>query len=287
MNIKIIIVAFVVLSGILFSCNNDQVSLLEEELAAMKEEKHITDSLQDNFIVVMNQIESNVRAIKEKERNLSEIPTESNVSQSDKILNDLSEIEKLMDANRQKLAKLQSLKNDLANAKQRVEQYEKLIAEMQSRIDAQDTHIKNLENALASATENIAVLTDENLAVKQDNTVKQGIIDRHEADMNAVYYAVGTAKELKEKEIVIKKGGFIGMGKTTILNPQIDNNVVLRADLRKMKEVETLSSKPQLITTHAEDSYIWDSSDPQNVKLVITDVVKFWEKSKYLVIQVK
>jgi DNA repair exonuclease SbcCD ATPase subunit len=235
----------------------------------------------------MNQIESNVRAIKEKERNLSEIPTESNVSQSDKILNDLSEIEKLMDANRQKLAKLQSLKNDLANAKQRVEQYEKLIAEMKSRIDTQDTHIKNLENALATATENITILTDENLAVKQDNTVKQGIIDRHEADMNAVYYAVGTAKELKEKEIVIKKGGFIGMGKTTILNPQIDNNVVLKADLRKMKEVETLSSKPQLITTHAEDSYIWDNSDPKNVKLVITNVVKFWEKSKYLIIQVK
>jgi chromosome segregation ATPase len=287
MNIKKIIIVFFALSGIFFSCNNDKISVLEEEIATMKEEKHIADSLQNNFITVMNQIEANVRAIKEKEKTLSEISTESSESQTDKVLNDLNEIDKLMEANRKKLAQLQSLKNKLASINQRVEQYEHVIAEMQSRIDAQDIHITNLENALAEAAENISILTDENEAVKQDNTAKQVVIDRHETDINTVYYAVGTAKELQEKEIILKKGGVMGMGKTAILNPQIDNSVVLKADRRKMTEIETLSKKPQLITTHAESSYKWDTSEPDNVKLLITDVAKFWEKSKYLVIQVK
>jgi hypothetical protein len=72
-----------------------------------------------------------------------------------------------------------------------------------------------------------------------------------------------------------------------VVDPEIDNNNLLKADRRTMLEVETLSSKPTLITLHNTNSYEWDMSDSKNAKLIIKDIDEFWKNSKYLIIQVK
>jgi DNA repair exonuclease SbcCD ATPase subunit len=269
------------------SCNQSKIDNLEQELASLKAEKERTDSLQNNFFKVINRIENTVNAIKTKELILKEKTIEPNTEPSEQIVKDLEEIAKMMEQNRKRIAQLQSIKKQLANANLDIANYEKIISELQKRVEEQENTIFAMNEQLQRANDTIAALTEINRIIAEDNNVKDKILSEHDAAFNTVYFAIGTSKELLEKEIITKKGGFIGIGRTAVINPEIDNNNLLKADRRTMLEVETLSSKPILITPHEVNSYEWDLSDNKNVKLVIKDIQEFWKNSKYLIIQVK
>jgi hypothetical protein len=108
--------------------------------------------------------------------------------------------------------------------------------------------------------------------------------------MHTAYYIVGRTKELKESKLIDRKGGLLGLGKTSRLSANVDNTKFTRIDYTQVSNIPVNSTKVKVITSHPSDSYKLekDAKNKSLVKnLVITNPEKFWATSKYLVIEPK
>ena len=100
-------------------------------------------------------------------------------------------------------------------------------------------------------------------------------------ELNTVYYAIGTGKELKEKKIL--ESGFLR--KTKVMKGDFDMSYFTAGDRRTLTVIPTHSNKAKVLTSQPKDSYtIMDQNGQKVIK--ITDPAKFWQLSNFLVIEV-
>jgi hypothetical protein len=104
--------------------------------------------------------------------------------------------------------------------------------------------------------------------------------------LNRVYYFVGEAKVLQEKQIVNKEGGFIGLGKVKIVNANASSNLFQKANKETFDTIELNKRSAKMISNHPEGSYQFIGVDTVE-RLKIIDKEAFWKDSNYLVIEVK
>ena len=74
------------------------------------------------------------------------------------------------------------------------------------------------------------------------------------------------------------------MGKTSQIDPNIDNSKFIQIDYTKISELSLNTEKVKIITTHPADSYILGKDQDNKAILKIKNPEKFWSASKYLVI---
>jgi len=120
--------------------------------------------------------------------------------------------------------------------------------------------------------------------------IKQGrVIDVQANQINTAYYVIGTEKELKEKEIISKKGGFIGIGRVEQMMEDVDEGLLTRIDIRRQTVFPIDAKKVKLVTTHLSDSYIIrkNKDTKRYYSFEITKPEVFWKTSKFLVVSVK
>ena len=97
--------------------------------------------------------------------------------------------------------------------------------------------------------------------------------------MNTVWYAIGTKSELKEEKI-LRSGD--------VLQEQDANlDYFTKADKRSLTTIPTNAKGAKLLTIHPEGSYRLERDKNKEYVLTITNPDKFWELSRYLVIQVR
>ena len=101
-------------------------------------------------------------------------------------------------------------------------------------------------------------------------------------ELNTCYYVVGSNKELKEHSILEKKF----LSHTKVLEGNFDRSYFTRADKRTLREIETFSERAKILTKQPVNSYRIEERNGSKV-IVITNSTLFWEKSDYLVIEVK
>ena len=107
-------------------------------------------------------------------------------------------------------------------------------------------------------------------------------------DLNKAYYALGTSKELREKGVVKKEGGFLGLGKTKSLNDNIDESDFSEIDIRETKTILVNSEKVNLITEHPSGSYEFVKDTVNNTEvLAINNPDEFYKFSRYIVLEIK
>ena len=94
----------------------------------------------------------------------------------------------------------------------------------------------------------------------------------------------GGAKELKEKGVLTKEGGVVGIGAVNKLNTEgLSKDQFTVVDVTATPEIAIGAKKAKLATSHPASSYRLEDG----TRLVITDADKFWSVSKYLVIVVE
>ena len=94
-------------------------------------------------------------------------------------------------------------------------------------------------------------------------------------NLNTVYVAVGTKRELI-KSGVLEKGGFLKSGG---VNDDLDRLAFTPYDLRKIEDLDLGSDKVKIVTDHPSESY-----KIENDKLLIEDAKLFWSISMYLIV---
>ena len=249
----------------------DSLQSVNGELSGKLGEKEL--ALQE-FITNFNEIQENLNAIKEKEKIVSSNSTQGDVkSKEDQIKEDIQAIYDLMSENTNRIG---SLTQKLKNSNLKLEGLEKMIENLQNSINLKDEEIADLKTRMEGLNIELSNLTTNYQEVETENQVKTN-------EINTAYYAIGTSKELKEKNVISKEGGFIGIGKTTKVKSDFNKEYFTKVNIEQTASINIGSRKAKIITTHPRSSYKIIGEKPVE-KIEITNAKEFWSASKYLVI---
>ena len=251
------------------------------------------DSTVIGFVDAFNSIQANLDSIKTKENIInktigssSEVKTKS----KDQINSDINMIYKMQQENRAMVA---SLRSKLKNSGVHAVGLEKMIENLSKQIEEKDVQIAQLKDDLTKVniqvTDLTTKVTDLNANVDNLNTVnqqKQQVIDAKTAELNTAYFIVSTPYDLEKKKIVTKEGGFIGLGKTKELAPNMDKSYFTQVDITKLNAVSIMKDKATVLTKHPKTSYHLTGKKMSD-SLIITNQAQFWSLSKVLVISAK
>ncbi len=267
-------------------CNNKQeAENHNREKDSLVNQLNIKDAAIDSFIGSFNDIESNLNTIKEKESIISLNSKEKGELSSDvkdRINEDIQTINNLMDENRQKVA---DLNEKLRKSGNRAGTLEKLVKNLNHQIAQKEKELTELREELLTLNATIATLRTNIDTLTAESTNKTKVISDQTNKLNTAFYAVGTYKMLKEKNVLNKEGGFLGLGKEEVLKKDFNTEYFTQIDITKTTLVAIMDKKAKLLTNHPSDSYRFDSNDKKVLtSLVITNPEKFWKSSKYLVI---
>jgi archaellum component FlaC len=288
---KIVLIASMALVLVASSCKEKekkQIELLTKENSALRVESHAKDSTINGFFQMLNEIESNLAQIKEKENVISKSTTngtELKKDTRDQINEDIKTINELMAKNKRSI---QYLNKKLKDSSIKITELEKMIAQTNQSIQERDAEISVLKDKLTQLNFDITVL---NAKVDTLNTAKAQLtetVNKQVETINTAYYAFGTKKELELNKIIDKTGGFLGLGKTTKLKTDFNISYFTKIDISKVTSIPLSGKKVTLITVHPTDSYKLVSNQEGVVeKIEILDATKFWSASKYLVLIVE
>jgi hypothetical protein len=240
------------------------------------------DSTITTYLNDLSQIQNNLDRIKAREKIITLSSGELN-SNKQNIVDQVKELDEWILVNDKEMTALQgrlkkeTTKNaNLAN----------IVMHLSQEIAIKDTEIAMMQTQLGRANDTIRMVTSSFKDSIIIINIQRAQVAELTAEMNTVYYVTGTIKELKTKGIVNKEGGFIGIGRTTKINPEVDNAKFTQADLTNFKGISLNGKFRKFITTHPDNSYSI-SGDDKSDYLTITNRVTFWGESKYMVVALK
>ena len=99
---------------------------------------------------------------------------------------------------------------------------------------------------------------------------------------NEVYYAIGTAKELKQRGLLEKKF----LGTTKVLKGDFDASYFVKADKRTLRTIPCNAKKVKVWTNMPQGSYriVGEKDGPKSIEIVNPD--RFWSLASHLVVQI-
>lgn len=273
---------------LLASCENkdqtNRISQLEQEQAQLMLDASSKDSLINNFLETLSQIEANLAEIKSKEKIISQetaLGNELSKPAREKINEDIRLINNLMADNKKMIA---SLSSKLSNSRLKVTELEKMIEMTNLQLAERDTIIEGLKNELTSMHFSVASLNDTISKINNRNQELATTVVDKTNELNTAYFVVGPRKELIEKKILNKEGGFLGLGRTQKLAGDVNLANFTKIDMRSLKSIPLGVKKATLMSVHPVGSYEIVGNDKKVEEIIIKDPVAFWQKSKMLII---
>lgn len=269
----------------LSACNQEKVDQLSNENTELNEENQQQDSLINDMLASFNEIQDNLNEIKRREGFIT-INTrgEDAIAKKDNIQNDIALISDLMKQNEDKIAKLNS---KLQKSNVKISEFRKLIDRLNAQLEEKNVEIARLNEVLKTKNLEIGDLYFSIDSLSYSNKVKDRVIEDKVDEINEAYYAYGTYKELKEKNVLTKEGGVLGLGKSQTMKDNFNKEYFSRIDIREQKSFLIYADDAELVTTHPTGSYEFVGKDGKIDSLVITNSEDFWRASRYMVIVVK
>lgn len=286
----------VIVTGIagyqLYNQKVDEVKNLQSENQNVNQTLQERDSLVNEFVTAMNEIEDNLRFIKDKRQQLSvETSKEGGRNQKQIIIDDINLMNEMLDKSSSHINELEkklknsgfelsSLKKKIASLNANIEEQNVQIAELKRNIEEKDVMLADMGMQMDSMKVEIAQKAD-------TLQMKQQLIDQGTIDMNRAYVAYGTYKDLKEKGLLTKEGGFLWLGRHTSLQENFNEQNFTELDIRDTQNIPIFSNKVKVISEHPDSSYSFVEEDGQIAYLHIDNPSEFWKISKYAVIELK
>jgi len=285
---RIIVISMSIASLAIMSCNHDQLQQQQSQISTLKKEDSLRlrqieskDSSLSFFIKTINRVEVNLDTIKQRGNILSS--TGESKRDTAAIMADLNAISNLIAQNSRDMA---ALEKKLKNSNAKNGDLQGMITRLNKDIAQKNEEIASLQKALAET--NTALQGE---ISKLNDTIKMAMSQRATigsmtTQMHTVYYTSGKMKDLQKSGIITKQGGFIGIGKTAVLNSSIDTKNFTQSDLTKLDAISFASKLDHIVTSHPAGSYKIITGEKSD-QLNITDPQLFWSKSKYFVALLK
>jgi predicted Zn-ribbon and HTH transcriptional regulator len=284
--LAVLITAIVVAHSNMTKERTVQMALMETQKTAFTRQVTERDSIINDWLLTFDQIEKDMNLIKQKENILTVKSTESEFSNDKRhqILEDIKQINTLLENNKKKIA---SLSAQLKNSGNTIKDLQIRIASLETTVKQYETDITQLKETLALKDFEIGQLNNKMTALETTVTEKDAQISNQTVKMNEAFFTSGTYRELKDKGIVSKEGGFLGIGRKESLVGNINDNLFSKVDVREIKTIPINSKNVKLITEHPANSYaLIPEGDNKIAYLEITNPDQFWKISKYAVVEI-
>lgn len=290
------ILLFAAVPFLFTACNQKKVDELESQVGSLEQQsaeykKGWDDATLtiESYLSDFNEIEANLEEIKKNEGIIStHLEGETKPAQKQNILSSITALNELIQKNKTLVA---DLDKKYKNSTYKNKELDKMVASLNEKILEKETELAQLKVELEKSNFQVATLTTELNTVSEaktqleaQNTQQANVIAKQTEDLNTVYYVSGTYKELKEKGVVDKEGGFIGLGKTKELTDDFNEGAFTKVDLRTFTELPINSKSAKIVTNHPTTAYQLVEGDKEIEELVISDPNTFWKSSKYLVV---
>ena len=272
------------------SCNQKELEQQKMTIDSLQGIVDSKDSEIDGLFAMLNEIEDNLSMINSKYSNVQEMRrnnTEGSYDHKKEITDQMSAIESMMSANKQKIAQLNSRVNKLNSKNADLQAYitrlEERSAQQEAQIAELLTELENNKVVIKGLNKNVTELT-------ASNQEKDQYIARQIADANRAYFVVGTYSELTEAGIVAKTGGFIGIGRKQGTVADMNTERFTEIDRTKVSTININKKKAMVISQHPENSYelVADPDDSGvTAYLRILNPSQFWKYTDYLVVSTK
>lgn len=285
----------------IFVYNQMKVKEYNKKNMALMEQNQLQDSLLNEFMGTFNEFEQNIALIKEREGLISTQAGDAELRKSGtaQISDDLQAIDQLLQRNHEIIdeltAKLETaesnnrpLRNTLARLRKQLKSKEEEVTTLTGQLASLNIQLDSLNLQIVQLGEITDTLQAQNEQLTARLSEQGEILAEQEEEiniktdrLNTAYYIAGTAKELKDKNI-IDRGLFTGKR----LKQDFNKGAFTEIDITETSVIPLASKKAEILTFHPSDSYSLEDvdEDRQLDELEIEDPQSFWRSSKYLVV---
>lgn len=249
---------------------------LQESNDSLKSVIAERDASLEEILECIRVVEEGFKSINEAQGRISATGIENGSSRKKQLEDDVLYIAQLVEKNNAEIARLKKLlaasKNSSKELKAIVENLEKTlqeknmeIAELQKKLEEKDVHIAELDTIITN--------------LMNENTEQELRLVQKEREMNSVWYAMGTKRELKGEKIL--------SGNDVMTDPDANMDYFTRGDINELLTIETGEKRVKVISTHPKGSYkiVEDEKGLDIVKILSPR--EFWSVTRYLVILVR
>lgn len=253
--------------------NTQQQAVLDQMTAAMAEIAFCLDTIAVHERVIVTGIDEEGNRLSRKSiRNRLEILAQVISEQKEK----LGSLEEKFSNSTMQIGKLHSIIEFLENS---LAQKDAEVMRLKSEVSTSNYRVVALEEKVSNMNDTIASERATNIEQKQQ-------IAQQDAQLNEVYYIIGTEEQLISKGILSKEGKIIKKKKVNFSN--INKSVLTRGDIRTLKSISIQGKSPKILSEVPKGSYNLDKIGNDMVTLHITNPTTFWSaNNRILIIQVK
>lgn len=250
------------------------------------------DSIMNDLELTFNEIENRLKLIKEKRNQIAVQQTEGGKGRKQAVIDDIDLMNNMLEESTVQIAELErKLKQSGLNLRA----FEQRVASLNENIQSQNAEIAELKRVIEEKDFQMAELNttihrlDSNIVQQADTIqVKQHQLTEKTIQLNKGHFATGTRRELMDKGLLAKEGGFLGLiGQAKALEENFDEQHFTTLDIRETTTIPLHSRKAVVISEHPDSSYQLVEENGQIAYLEIKDPAQFWKISKYALIEVK
>ncbi len=287
-NYYLFFLAFILLANI--SCNQSdktKIKQLEQENKILAQSKINLEKEVNDYFETLNSVEENIKNIKKKQHIISVNPlretTPNNIRSQ--VKDDIDYLNELIENNE---TKLDSLEKRLSKSSLNLVGLKKTVAHLTQELKDEKQKVRELSEILLQKNiliTNLEGKVDSLQTVEKNNEQK---IKEQDRTIHSVWYAIGSKKELEENKIITSQGFFQRIfSKNKVLQDDFNKKYFTRLDIRTTNSIPLYTSKKiKVLTNHSASSYEIKKYKKSYI-LTIKDKEKFWEVSRYLVVEVK
>lgn len=299
-------IAVVLLLAVAFSLGWGLVSSSEEneqeKLALIEQNQQLALSMSkkesdfNDILHLMTEVEDQIKQIVEKENLVYSHNLEGvEPSNQERIMEEIEMIDELVIRSK---ATVNSLEQKLQSANLKTNVFKNRVSKLSMELKARETTIAELKTTVEEKNESIRLMNLQVDALIESASEQAQTLKHKEAEietlttenngLNRAYLAVGSFKELKDRGLVQRQGGFLWFGRTIDVLEDADRGEFLEVDIRQVSHLPVKAANLNLLSQHPVDSYQIVPGETEEMKILeITNPEEFWKVSRYLVISKK
>lgn len=270
--------------------NSKEYKQMKAENDSLKIESARNSSELNEMLSILNEVEDDIQSIREAENYITlqqQSGVEMNQTKREQIKQNMQLITETLKRNKQQISELEdkikksnvnssALRRTIERLNSEMDQKALMIANLQEDLAKKNIHIQELDEMIASLNEDVEVLAS-------TTALQTQALNQQDKELHTAYYCFGTAKELKDQDILTGGGLF---SKSKALESDFNRDYFISIDIREVKEIPLFASKAKVRSNHPENSYEFVKDQDGNLTLKINNEQLFWSLGKYLVIQV-
>lgn len=280
------------LAGLLIftSCDKEEREQLRAETDMLEQKLQERDSAFNAIMNVMVEVEGQIEEIKERENLITNASGDVEPRSKEQMVSDIRRINELIDNTN---AKVQSLSGNLENSQLELRAFKNRVQKMTADLQERENSLTELRKEVETKEQHIAELSTEVTSLSDRVQTQTATIDEQtrqlsdrEYEINKAYFAVENEEKLRENGLVTKEGGFLGIGRTMQIKPDVSKEKFNEVNIQETKRFYIDSKKMEIVTEHPADSYKLIRDNDKIKYIEITDPDNFWRISKYLVVSI-